>query len=154
MNTLNRKWIGQEFEDNETRKRFRRSLITALRNWRAGKRETSEVETPYWKSDFNDWLVYESTLLPCGCKVESITPQFVTFSAYCSGVSSEGICLDAEFVIPTSEFTRAQLKQMVHTFEYYPTSQSDKGVSYGPFTKTEYISRLTWWYDDSYDENK
>ena len=78
----------------------------------------------------------------------------MTFSAYCSGVSSEGICLDAEFVIPTSEFTRGELKYMVHDFEHHPCLDFGKGVHYGPFAKTEYISRLTWWYDDSYDENK
>lgn len=154
MSRMNMRWVGQELDDEDVRKRFRRALMRARANFNRPGRKlgTASVFTPYWKSDFIDWLVYEGTLNPCGARVESITPDFVTFEANCSGVQSEGICLDATFMIPTSEFTRSQLKQMVHDFEWYPCEGTPNGVTYGPFDKTEYITELEWWYDGSYDD--
>lgn len=165
MSRMNMRWVGQELDDEGVRKRFRRALMRARANFNRSGRKlgAASIFTPYWKSDFIDWLVFEGTLNPCGARVESITPDFVTFGVDCSGVQTEGVCLDATFVIPASEFTGPQLMQMVHDFGHYPCGEKliyetgnpspvAKVITYGPFDNTEYITELEWWYDGSYDE--
>ena len=62
-----KRWVSQELDDPAVRKKFIRHL----------KRWHNEFTTLYWKSQFIDWLVYESTIQPCGLSVESIDSSFV-----------------------------------------------------------------------------
>lgn len=129
-------WVNQNFDDDEVRRKFRRALC-----------RLKEFATPYWKSDFIDWLIYEGTIHPCGVKVMEISPTYCTFEANTSGVQSEGICLIAEFKIETCKFTRKELAQMVRGFEFYP-----KGKRLMALFDAKNITNLTWFYDRSYDE--
>lgn len=132
------RWVDQNFDDEKVRRKFRRAL-----------RCRKELVTPYWKSSFNDRLIYEETIFPYGVKVKEISPTYCTFEANSSGVQSEGICLIAEFNIETCRFTRKELAQMVHDFEFYP----DREASRGTFD-TKNITSLTWFYDRSYDDSE
>lgn len=130
-------WFGPEFDDEGNRRKLRRSL----------RRRAKGYTTLYWNSDFIDWLVYEGTIFPCGPKVKSVTPDFCTFEADAAGVQSEGICLTAVFKVETVKFTRCELKQMVHDFEF-----SASGERLCALFPTETIVRLEWHYDGAYDE--
>lgn len=132
-------WFGLEIDDEGNRRKLRRSL----------RRRAKGYTTLYWKSDFIDWLVYEGTVFPCGLKVKEITPDFCTFVADATGVQSEGICLVATFVVATAKFTRCELKQMVHDFEF-----SASGKRLGALFPTETIAKLEWHYDGAYDDTE
>lgn len=132
------RWIDQDFDDEKVRWDFRRAL-----------RRRKELVTPYWKSSFNDWLVYKGAIFPCGVKVKEISSTYCTFEADSSGVQSEGICLIAEFRIETYRFTRKDLTQMVRGFEFHP-----KGERLMALFDTKNITSLTWFYDGSYDDSE
>lgn len=132
------RWVDQDFDDEKVRRKFRRAL-----------RCRKELVTPYWKNSFNDWLIYEGTIIPCGVKVKEVSPTYCTFEADSSGVQSEGICLIAEFKIETYRFTRKELAQMVHDFEFYP-----EGKRLMALFDTKNITSLTWFYDGSYDDSE
>lgn len=134
--TKSNRWFDRNFDDDKVRRKFRRAL-----------RRRKELVTPYWKSDFIDWLIYEGTIYPCGVKVKEISPTYCTFEANSSGVQSEGICLIAKFKIETCKFTRKELEYMVHDFEISPA-----GTRLMALFDTENITNLTWFYDRSYDE--
>ena len=73
-----KRWVGQELNDDATRKKFIRHL----------KRWHNEFATPWWDCGFNRWLVYECTIHPCGLSVESIAEGVVTLFADCTGVQT------------------------------------------------------------------
>lgn len=140
------KWFGLELDDDGSRAAMLRSL----------KRRAKPVTTPYWKSGFVDWLVYEGTIRPCGLHVESIDEEKVTLCAHCVGVQTEGICLDATFEVPTADFDTKDIVRMVGPYRYH---------KHGPACRFEWFPRVTdprvgsaniteleWWYDPFYDE--
>lgn len=142
-----KRWVGKDLNDDRTRKRF----VYHLKGW------YNKFTTPYWKNPFIDWLVYESTIRPCGLSVESIDEAVVTLRAHCAGVQTEGICLDAIFKVPTTEFTTSDFVKMIGPyryhkhgpacrFEWFPRS-NDKRIS------PCHIAELRWWYDEHEDEN-
>ena len=142
-----KRWVGQELDDPAVRKKFIRHL----------KRWHNEFTTPYWKSQFIDWLVYESTIQPCGLSVESIDSSFVTLCAHCAGVQTEGICLDAVFKVPVRIFHTADLVKMIGPYRYY---KHGPACRFEWFPKMDdkrilpcYITERRWWYDESEDEN-
>lgn len=143
-----KRWVGKDFNRDRTRKRF----IEHLKGWH------NEFTTPYWRSAFIDWLVYEATIHPCGLRVKSITEDFVTLCAHCAGVQTEGICLDATFKVPTDRFKTVDLVKMigphryhrhgpVMRFEWFPKLTD-------PRIDPKYITELAWWYDNYYDETE
>lgn len=142
-----KRWVGQELDDDAVRKRFIRHL----------KRWHNEFTTPWWDCKFNKWLVYECTINPCGVHVESITEGAVTLSARCSGAQTEGICLEATFMVPLAMFQVPDLMKMIGPYRYSKN---------GPVTRFEwfpkmgdmridpvYITEMAWWYDEFYDES-
>ena len=141
-----KRWVGKDFDDDAVRRRFIRHLMS----WH------NEFTTPYWKSDFNDWLIYEGTIKPCGLRVESITEDFVTLLANCAGVQTDGICLDATFKVPTTDFTVSELVTMIGPFRYHRNGPAVRFTWYPRIRdgriKPCYITELVWWYDGFYNE--
>lgn len=143
-----KRWVGQELNDDATRKRFIRHL----------KRWHNEFTTPYWKSDFNDWLIYDCTVHPCGLSVESIDEMFVTLCAHCAGVQTEGICLDATFKVPTRLFKTPDLVKMVGPYRYHKHGPACRFAWYPRMDDKRisacHITELRWWYDECEDETE
>ena len=142
------RWVGQELNDDATRKRFIRHL----------KRWHNEFTTPYWKSDFNDWLIYDCTVHPCGLSVESIDEMFVTLCAHCVGVQTEGICLDATFKVPTRMFKTPDFVKMIGPYRYHKHGPACR-FAWFPRADDErisarHITELRWWYDECEDETE
>ena len=142
------KWFGLELDDDANRDILLRSL----------KRRRDCVTTPYWNSNFVNWLIYECTIHPCGVSVESIDKEVVTLCAHCEGVQTQGICLDAIFKVPTADFTMADFVKMIGPYRYH---------KHGPAFWFEWFPRLNdtrigdknivelrWWYDGFYDDSK
>ena len=159
---LNRKWCGVELDVEKHRKRFRRALMKASSDFGRGRRCSAYVVTPYWKSDFNDWLIYDCTLGVAGCVCTEKDEDHCVFEVDSTGCQEEGICMRAYFYIPTSEFSRKELKEIVPGCgEYYPRHRKGTideygkltyGFTYGPFDKKKYITKLEWWYDAFEDQ--
>jgi hypothetical protein len=160
---LNRNWVGVELDDAPNRKAFRRALMRARRKFERGERRDASVLTPYWPCAFADWLVYDCALAVCGCVCVERGEETCEFEVEASGCQTEGICVCATFVVPTREFTRRQLEEIVPACgEYYPKRRKRVavvdgkpvwGVSFGPFDFPDrYCTRLEWWYDPYYDE--
>ena len=142
------KWFGLELDEDANRDILLRSL----------KRRRDCVSTPYWNSDFVNWLIYECTIHPCGVHVESIDEEVVTLCAHCEGVQTQGICLDAIFKVPTADFTMADFVKMIGPYRYH---------KHGPAFRFEWFPRLNdtrigyknivelrWWYDGFYDDSE
>lgn len=146
-------WVGVEFDDDGARADFRRRLMRYAAEFNRGARKTDGLRTPYWRSSFNDWMLYDCTLAVCGCVCVARDAGSCTFEVEAAGCQEEGICVRATLTIPTSEFTAEQLLEIVPGCgEYYPAVKTRKGLSFGPFERQEYINGLEWWYDSSYDE--
>ena len=146
-------WFGKDFDDKRARGCLRRALMRRAKEYAKGKREDPSLVTPYWKSDFNDWMLYESTIKCCGVVCVERDDDLCVFEADTSGVQNEGICMIARFEIPTREFTKRQLKDIVPSCgEYFPerTKRVDGKwqTGYGPFENEKYIKSLSWWYDE------
>lgn len=143
-----KRWVGQELNDDATRKGFVRHL----------KRWHNEFTTPYWKSDFNDWLIYDCTIHPCGLSVESIDEMFVTLCAHCVGVQTEGICLDATFKVPTRMFKTPDLVKMIGPYRYHKHGPACRFAWYPRMDDRRisacHITELRWWYDECEDETE
>lgn len=142
------KWFGLELDKDSNRNILLRSL----------KRRRDCVSTPYWNSDFVNWLIYECTIHHCGVSVESIDNEVVTLCAHCAGVQTQGICLDAIFKVPTADFTMADFVKMIGPYRYH---------KHGPACRFEWFPRLNdprigdknivelrWWYDGFYDDSE
>lgn len=134
-------WFGKDLDDDAVRRRFRKALRRCGEPYRT-------LYTPYWQSDFNDFLIFGGTLVPCGAMVDSIDPDATWLTVDCAGVQTEGICLVARFRIPTTAFTRRELEGMTYGFEFHPAPVRVEEV----FTR-ERITGLEWRYDPMYDEN-
>lgn len=148
MEKLNRKWCGVEFDVEKHRKRFRRSLMKAASDFGRRHRRCAYIHTPYWESDFNDWLIYDCTLGVAGCVCTEKNDDFCVFETDATGCQTEGICMRATFVIPTSEFSVKELTEIVPGCgEYYPCHWKGAIGSFGPFGRRKYIKKLEWWYD-------
>lgn len=143
-----KRWVGQDLDDAAVRKKFIRHL----------KRWHNEFTTPYWKSAFIDMLVYEFTIHPCGLRVETIDESFVKLRAHAAGVQTEGICLDAAFMAPTTEFRTPDLVKMIGPYRYCKHGPAMRFEWFprldDPRINPKYITELTWWYDEFYDETK
>ena len=143
-----KRWVGQELDDDATRKKFIRHL----------KRWHNEFTTPYWKSDFNDWLIYDCTVHPCGLQVDSIAKDFVTLCANCEGVQTEGICLDVTFKVPTKLFKTQDLVKMIGPYRYHKNGPAMRFEWFpemdDPRINPIYITEMSWWYDEFYDEKE
>ena len=143
-----KRWVGQELDDPVVRKKF----IRHLKKWH------NEFTTPWWDCGFNKWLVYGATIQPCGLSVESIAEGVVTLIADCTGVQTEGICLEATFRIPTTMFQTPDLMKMIGPYRYHKNGSAmrfewfprmdDKRIS------ACHITELRWWYDECEDETK
>lgn len=161
---LNKNWVGIELDEPAERKKFRKALMRANTEHNRKKRKGFSIFTPYWESTFIDWLIYECTLAVCGCVCTEKNNEWCEFEVNASGCQSEGICLEAKFVIPTKEFTKAELKEIVPGCgEYYPGKKTrikkagkpTYGTTFGPFGFPEkYCTRIEWWYDNDYDEQE
>ena len=143
-----KRWVGQELDDDAVRKRF----IRHLKKWH------NEFTTPWWDCDFNKWLVYECTINPCGLKVDSIAEDVVTMRAQCDGVQTEGICLEATFKVPTKLFKTPDLVKMIGPYRYH---KNGPAIRFEWFPKMNdqridpvYITEMAWWYDEFYDESE
>lgn len=143
-----KRWVGSEFDDDAVRARFVRHL----------KRWHNEFTTPYWKSNFNDWLIYECTIGPCGLSVEHIDMSYVTLCAHCAGVQTDGICLDAVFRVPTQEFRTQDLVKMIGPYRYHKNGPAMRFEWFPRVTDKRispcHISELRWWYDGTNDETE
>lgn len=142
------RWFGLELNDAVYRAIMLRSL----------KRRAKPVTTPYWKSDFVDWLVYECTIRPCGLRVGSIDEEKVTLCAHCAGVQTEGICLDATFEVPTADFGTKDFARMIGPYRYHRHGPACRFEWYpdvsDPRVAPDKITELDWWYDPSKDETE
>lgn len=143
-----KRWVGQELDDDAVRKKF----IRHLKKWH------NEFTTPYWKSDFIDWLIYDCTIHPCGLSVESIDEMFVTLCAHCAGVQTEGICLDATFKVPTRMFKTPDFVKMIGPYRYHKHGPACR-FAWFPRADDErisarHITELRWWYDECEDETE
>lgn len=142
------KWFGLELDDSVHRGKMVRSL----------KRHGKPVTTPYWNSDFVNWLIYECTIHPCGLHVESIDEEKVTLCAHCAGVQTEGICLDATFEVPTRMFFTPDFVKMIGPYRYHKHGPACRFAWYprvsDPRVDPKYITELEWWYDPSEDETE
>lgn len=151
---LNLHWVGKQFDDDEVRRKFRKVLMERARKHRKDRDSQQCVLTPYWHSDFNDWLIYESTVKCCGVVCTERNDEVCLFEADTTGVQTEGICCVAHFEIPTREFTPKQLKEIVPGCgEYFPLKEwrlpgGIWRIDYGPFSNPAYVKRLEWWYDE------
>lgn len=150
MNKVNyqKRWVGKELDDSDVRKKFIRHL----------KRWHNEFTTPWWGCDFNKWLVYECTISPCGLQVDSIARDAVTLCAHCDGVQTEGICLDVTFKVPMKLFKTPDLVKMIGPYRYH---NNGPAMRFEWFPKMDdprinpiYITEMSWWYDEFYDESK
>lgn len=141
-----KRWVGQELDDDAVRKKFIRHL----------KRWHNEFTTPYWKSNFNDWLIYECTVHHCGLHVKSIDEEVVTLCAYCVGIQTEGICLNVTFKVPTKLFKISDLAMMIGPYRYHKNGPATRFEWYPKLDDTRinpvYITEMAWWYDESKDE--
>ncbi len=148
-------WVGLEFDYDCDRAKFRRRLMRYAAEFNRGKRKTGGLVTRYWSSGFNDWMLYECTLAVCGCVCVSRDDRTCVFEVEAAGCQEEGICVRATFEIPTVAFTRRQLEEIVPGCgEYYPAVRTRKGLAFGPFAHKKFITRLEWWYDSSYDDER
>jgi hypothetical protein len=148
-------WVGLEFDDDGHRARFRKRLMRYAAEFNRRKRASDGLVTPYWRSSFNDWLLYDCTLAVCGCVCVSRGDSTCVFEVEAAGCQEEGICVRATFAIPTKAFTARQLQEIVPGCgEYYPAVQTRNGLSFGPFSDTKFITKLEWWYDASSDERR
>lgn len=142
------KWFGLELEDDANRDILLRSL----------KRRSDCVKTPYWDSNFVNWLIYDCTIDSCGVHVESIGKYVVTLCAHCAGVQTQGICMEAIFNVPTADFTTADFVKMIGPHRYHkngPVFQFEWFPSLNdPRIDAKHIDELMWWYDASYDASE
>lgn len=160
---LNKRWLGVELDELAERKKFRRALMRANAEFMRKDRKDASIYTPYWHSDFIDWLIYDCTLAVCGCVCTEKNNEWCEFEVNSSGCQTEGICLDAKFVIPTKEFSKAELAEIVPGCgEYYPARKTRVkkagkpayGTTFGPFGFPEkFCDHIEWWYDAYYDES-
>lgn len=142
-----KRWVGQELDDNAVRKKF----IRHLKRWHNG------FTTPWWDCGFNKWLVYGATIQPCGLIVESIAEGVVTLVADCTGVQTEGICLEATFKVPTKLFKTQDLVKMIGPYRYHKNGPAMRFEWFpemdDPRINPIYITDMAWWYDPVYDES-
>ena len=142
-----RRWVGRELDDDAVRKRFIRHL----------KRWHNEFTTPWWDCGFNRWLVYECTIGPCGLRVDSIAEDVVTLIADCSGVQTEGICLEVTFRVPTKLFKTPDFVKMIGPYRHHrngPATRFGWYPSLGdPRIDPVYVTEMAWWYDEFHDES-
>lgn len=149
------RWVGLEFDYDCDRAKFRRQLMRYAAEFNRGRRATNGLVTPYWRSSFNDWMIYECTLAVCGCACVERDDSTCTFEAEAAGCQEEGVCVRATFVMPARAFTREQLREIVPGCgEYYPAARTRKGLAFGPFAYRKFITKLEWWYDSSYDDSR
>lgn len=143
-----KQWEGVDLDNDANRAKF----VRFLKGWHG------EMTTGYWESGFTRWLVYDCTVRPCGLRVEKISEDFVTLCAHCAGVQTEGICLDATFMVPTAKFKPAELYNMIGPYRWHihgpacmftwAPRRSDGRVD------PMYITELSWWYDEVYDKSE
>ena len=142
-----KRWVGQELDDSVVRKKFIRHL----------KRWHNEFTTPWWDCGFNKWLVYGATIQPCGLHVESIAEGVVTLTADCTGVQTEGICLEVTFRVPTTMFQTPDLMKMIGPYRYQKNGPVTRFKWFpendDPRINPIYITEMAWWYDPVYDES-
>ena len=142
-----KRWVGQELDDDAVRKRF----IRHLKKWH------NEFTTPWWDCGFNRWLVYECTIHPCGLGVESIAEDTVTLCAHCAGVQTEGICLDVTFKVPTKLFKTPDLMKIIGPYRYHKNGPEMRFEWFPRINDQRidpvYITEMAWWYDEFYEES-
>lgn len=140
-------WAGQDLDNDVVLAKFARRL----------KANPGGIVTPYWRCRLTDWLIYDTTIRNCGMRVESIDSAFVTLSAHCAGIRTDGICLDAVFKIPTRSFKTPDLVKIIGPHRYHKNgpacwftwfpAEDDRRIS--PCN----ILELVWWYDETRDEH-
>ena len=143
-----KRWVGQELDDPFVRKIFIRHL----------KRWHNEFTTRWWDCGFNQWLVYECTINPCGLKIDSIAEDVVTMRAHCDGIQTEGICLEATFKVPTKLFKTSDLVKIIGPHRHHKNGPATRFEWFpkldDPRINPIYITEMSWWYDESYDESE